>query len=136
MKSSRYNWKARQRSGDELKKSGKASFQVELDESLFGSSCATCEYDLDSNIQVLPSRKARLSEDSDEHVVKRKKLNAKQRKRLLKVVEAKEKKAKVGYSNYSTPHVLGSLLCLRESMLEWPCSFQVQSSTGNLDLHS
>lgn len=110
MKSTRYNWKARQRSGNGLKKkSGETSVQVELDESLLGSSCATCEYELDSNMQVLPSKKARLSENSDEHVVKRKKLNAKQRKRLLKVVEAKEKRAKVGYSNYSTPHVAESM---------------------------
>lgn len=91
-----YNWKARQKNRLEtVKKSSKAPFQVALDESLFGSSCPTSESPLDSNVQVLPSKKAKLSEDGDTYVPKRKKLNAKQRKRLLKVVETKEKKAKV-----------------------------------------
>ena len=106
MKRVRYNWKARLQSrGNGEGHTKKKAFRVELDESLFDGSCTNCEYPLDTNAQVLPSKKAKLNEDSDNHPAKRKKLSAKQRKRLLKVVEAKEKKAKVRYSNCSAPHV-------------------------------
>lgn len=92
-----YNWKARQKR--ESKKKSVETFSVELDESLFSSGCVTCECPLDSNVPVLPSKKVKLAEDYDSHGLKRKKLSAKQRKRLLKVVEVKEKKAKVCNSN-------------------------------------
>jgi hypothetical protein len=95
MKRVRYNWKARQ--NDHKKGEGKSVERVELDKSLFDGSCTDSEHPLDSNVQILPTKKAKLSEDSDDRVVKRKKLSAKQRKRLLKVVEAKEKKAKVPF---------------------------------------
>lgn len=95
MKRTRYNWKARQKKQQVGKKPGK-TFLVELEESLLDDSCTNAhDCPQDSNIPVLPSKKARVDEDGGEHVVKRKKLNAKQRKRLLKVVEAKQKKAKV-----------------------------------------
>ena len=87
-----YNWKARLQSGTEKGKRPTESFCVELDESVFGG---TDNLAPDTNAPVLPSKKAKLNEDEETCTVKRRKLNAKQRKRLLKVVEAKEKKAKV-----------------------------------------
>ena len=88
-----YNWRAR-RSGNEkpVKKSEKTC-HVELDESLFGSNA--CSNGLDTNVQVLPPKRPKLSDEDDTGTSKRKRLNSKQRKRLLKVVEAKEKKVKV-----------------------------------------
>ena len=116
MKRTRYNWKARQKSLPVEKKSEK-TFHVELDESLLDGGCTnTSDYPLDSNLPVLPCKKAKVDEGSGEHAAKRKKLNAKQRKRLLKVVEAKQKKAKVGHSNYSAPHVVGAWLHTKISL--------------------
>lgn len=89
-----YNWKARQRKpkSEKIKRRG---FCVELDEALFdSSSCSLDRNEEDSNVQILPPKKVKLAEDAA-GTLERKKLNAKQRKRLLKVIEAKEKKAQV-----------------------------------------
>ena len=87
-----YNWKARLQKCDAKVSSGGSSIYVELDQS-----CSSC-HEADTNAQVLLPVKQKLSEKDDIHDVnglKRKKLSVKQRKHLLKVVEAKERKAKV-----------------------------------------
>lgn len=94
-----YNWKARQqkRSHNGKLEGGarekRINFQVELEESIFGSVCESSQQD--TNVQVLPPKKEKLSEKGGFCTSKKRRLNPKQRKRLLKVVEAKEKKAKV-----------------------------------------
>ena len=95
-----YNWKARQhrpasrkheKHGGE-KREGDGPV-VELDKSLYGGN--SLKSPLDTNEEVVLPKRPRLSKDETFKDTKKKKLNAKQRKRLMKVVEAKEKKAKV-----------------------------------------
>lgn len=92
-----YNWKARQRSS---KKAGnsfslEAVPKVELDT----DPDPTDNYPDDTNLLVLPGTK-RVSSGADEgSIPKRKKLSSKQRKRLLKIVDSKERKAKVSVLN-------------------------------------
>lgn len=92
-----YNWKARRSGNDKPVEKSEKTCLVELDESLFGSNA--CSNELDTNVQVLPPKRAKLSEEYDTCTSKRKRLNSKQKKRLLKVVEAKEKKVKVYIPN-------------------------------------
>ena len=49
----------------------------------------------DTNALLLPAHRKRSAEVGGETDVKRKRLNAKQRKRLVKILETKKKKAKV-----------------------------------------
>lgn len=96
-----YNWKARQHKKDTVEKRRKATkevsknLDVELDPSVFASSNSN-DYD-GTNVQVLPSKKQKLNVGEDIGISRKKKLSSKQRKRLLKVIEVKEKKAKVGF---------------------------------------
>lgn len=95
-----YNWKARQQkpTGKRSREKGGESkgVAVELDDSLYGRKPEwSLKSPLDTNIEVVLPKRPKLSEEEGIDNQKRKKLNAKQRKRLLKVVEAKEKKAKV-----------------------------------------
>ena len=88
-----YNWKARQSGAPRrgVKTRGIISAQV------------TCVEDGDSNALVLPPKKPRVAAaaagDGGGRAAGRKKLSSRQRKHLQKVVEAKEKKAKVSVSN-------------------------------------
>ena len=91
-----YNWKARQQN---VKASswGVQGIQVELDESLRENESGRSL--LDTNQQVLPSKGGNKCSEKTCGDPKRRKLNLKQRKRLLKVIEAKERKAKVDTLN-------------------------------------
>lgn len=96
-----YNWKARQQKEKVNEKSrslkkDKTNGSPELEPSL---SYLPVQDGFDTNVEVLPSKKQKLVKEDDDDVHKRKKLSGKQRKRLLKVIEAKEKKAKVGLPN-------------------------------------
>ena len=94
-----YNWKARQQKCVANKRirghTGKEDCEghVELDQSCFSGYFEASPQD--TNAQVLPPKKPKFSDKDDLGTVKRKKLSAKQKKRLLKVIEVKEKKAKV-----------------------------------------
>lgn len=77
-----YNWKARQQK-DSQERRGKG-------ESLKESGTPI----VDTNQQILPPKRAKLGDEETCSTSKRKKLSSKQRKRLLKVIEVKEKKAK------------------------------------------
>ena len=59
----------------------------------YGNTCG-----VDTNALVLPAKKVKSDAHELESRKKRRKLSSKQRKRLQKVVEAKERKAKVGHS--------------------------------------
>lgn len=100
-----YNWKARAQQGGEKARARTGKQEVELDESLLASTYGPSP-GLDTNVEVLPPKRAKLNAEGAEGEVKRKRLNAKQKKRLLKVVQVKEKKAKVN-SNKSPLHVGG-----------------------------
>ncbi len=91
-----YNWKARQ--GKVKKVEERSSIRIEVDQSLFSSSKAYRNNDdeADTNAELLPSvKKQKLGEEDEKDAPKRKKLTKRRRKQLLKVVEAKERKAKV-----------------------------------------
>lgn len=92
-----YNWKARQQKTGTLKKHGAEAIAVpvELDSSVDGGGRELFKTPQDTNVEVLLPKKSKLTSEETASTSKRKKLNAKQRKRLLKVIEAKEKKAKV-----------------------------------------
>ncbi len=95
-----YNWKARQQKGGDSAKRKRGLIncgdaldsQTEQQRQYEGA----CEGD--TNAFILPEKKARLDLSEIESTQKRKKLSSKQRKRLQKIVEAKERKAKVSYS--------------------------------------
>ncbi len=88
-----YNWKARHRSSKKSSHSFsvEALPEVELDNGLI----ETLKVQDDSNSLVLPGTKRVNSNTDKESLPKRKKLSHRQRKRLQKIVESKEKKAKV-----------------------------------------
>lgn len=92
----RYNWKARQQKhGENSKYEGNMSLLGVLEDVQKGND-VNIALD-DSNALVLPSkRKHRGSEDADKPQPKLRKLSSRQRKRLEKIVEAKEKKSRVG----------------------------------------
>lgn len=101
-----YNWKARQSHYDQGGSRGAGRPASGLREEK-----ARLE---DSNVLVLPARRKRSVEEGEENTSKRKRLSTKQRKRLMKVLEAKEKKAKVVVLNnaHSTWEVSTGLLSL------------------------
>ena len=82
-----YNWKARQSHHDQGGGRGAGGPASGLREEK-----ARLE---DSNALVLPAHRKRSVEEGEENTSKRKRLSTKQRKRLIKVLEAKKKKAKV-----------------------------------------
>ena len=93
-----YNWKARQQRPTRKKHGSEGnSVAVELDQSVCGGRERESDLKspLDTNVEVVLPKRSKLSDEEIPNTVKRRKLNSKQRKRLLKVVEAKEKKAKV-----------------------------------------
>lgn len=79
-----YNWRARQtrHDGSTTRKSLATRFEAS-------------EQVEDINALVLPPRPKKRIKEAEERGSKRKKLSAKQRKRLMKVLEVKEKKTKV-----------------------------------------
>ena len=77
-----YNWKARQ-SGESLGRGQTARK-------------AGAEPAEDTNALVLPARSRKRVESEQDAAPKRKRLSTKQRKRLTKILEVREKKAKVG----------------------------------------
>ena len=92
-----YNWKARQQKGKTYaggqEREPEKNVHIQLVDSLLdGEACQSFQ---GSNQQVLLPKRARLSDEETCSTGKRKKLNSKQRKRLLKVIERKEKKTKV-----------------------------------------
>lgn len=93
-----YNWKARQRSA----KKASHSFSLELEavpkvELDTDRDPATENHPDDTNSLVLPGTKRSTSGADEESIPKRKKLSSKQRKRLQKIVDSKEMKAKVRF---------------------------------------
>lgn len=124
-----YNWKARQRQTKNPSKS------LTIQEVPKFEGCADVDerisYPDDTNTLILPSRK-RPDLDADvECPPKRKRLSSKQRKRLQKIIESKERKARVSFpikahptwlslafcDNYSFAHTNRELLCLTTSLL-------------------
>ena len=93
-----YNWKARQQKRVDRIRKQNLSAPVRVE---FGSPATdyvgACGDD--SNVLVLPSKRKAPDSDEAERTLKRKKLSGKQRKRLLKVLETKEKKARVSVLN-------------------------------------
>lgn len=84
----RYNWRARQSGLNKSRshsatRAGKAGGR---------EACQTPSED--TNALVLPSRPAKPPREAEDGAPKRRRLSSKQRKRLMKVLEAKEKKAK------------------------------------------
>lgn len=95
-----YNWKARQQKGNVKVRSRSLKINgngVDVESSY--SPSAPFRGVLDTNVEVLPSKKRKLddAEDGDamSKVVYKRKLSGKQRKHLLKVIEVKKRKAKV-----------------------------------------
>ena len=88
-----YNWKARQR---QTKKPNKSLTTQEVPK--FEGSTVVDErrsYPDDTNTLILPCRKRPDSDTDVECPPKRKKLSSKQRKRLQKIIESKERKVRV-----------------------------------------
>ena len=83
-----YNWRAR-RSGY----GGGTSRRDSVTSRALG--LEVCETSEDSNALILPSRPKSRLQEVESRLSKRKRLSAKQKKRLLKIVEVKEKKKKV-----------------------------------------
>lgn len=83
-----YNWKARQYSVNKISASINSP-KIEPDQVYLSGTNGSNSDDL-----ILPNRK-RLDSSIEEYTPKRKKLSSKQRKRLQKIIESKEKKAKV-----------------------------------------
>ena len=79
-----YNWKARQSSKDKPTNRDLAT----------GRRDGTTHVQ-DTNTLVLPTRSIKPLTESEEKAPKRKKLSSKRRKRLMKILEVKEKKKKV-----------------------------------------
>ena len=95
-----YNWKARQRKAHS--NGGGSEGMVPQEEGLSESDAFMCWTGVgpsargaDSNALVLPSKRKKTDGNTTEPAPKRKKLSAKQKKRLQKIVEAKERKAQV-----------------------------------------
>lgn len=82
-----YNWKARQSGHD-----GRSSCRVSVASRTRPGTSQPAE---DTNALVLPSKPKKRIEEVVDRGSKRKRLNAKQRKRLMKVLEVKEKKDRV-----------------------------------------
>ena len=92
-----YNWKARQHKRSGFRHNQECVLGSDLPVVELGSSAT--EYVAtrvdDSNVLVVPSKRKIVDSSEFERAPKRKKLSGKQRKRLQKVVEAKEKRARV-----------------------------------------
>lgn len=93
-----YNWRARQHKRSGFRHNQQSVWGSDLPMVELGSSAT--EYVVgtrvnDSNVLVLPSKRKVADSSEFERAPKRKKLSGKQRKRLQKVVEAKEKRARV-----------------------------------------
>ena len=82
-----YNWRARQSGND--KRRPHPSLSAGKTGSAASEPCG------DTNALVLPPRAEKRLKGTEERAPKRKRLSAKRRKRLMKVLDAKEKKAKV-----------------------------------------
>lgn len=87
-----YNWKARQQKA--LSNVGVERAVPEI-EGLSDVDALYCAGVGDSNALVLPSKRKKTRTDDVEPAPKRKKLSTRQKKRLQKIVEAKERKAQV-----------------------------------------
>lgn len=99
-----YNWKARQRKHQrDVDTRERVVPKVEgLSET---DAYLTCEGVGDSNVLVLSAKRKKVDTDNVEPAPKRRKLSVKQRKRLQKIVEAKEKKAQVCFQIMRTTRV-------------------------------
>lgn len=90
-KSKGYNCKARQarRGEGDHRRNGKN------EPSTTGSAEYYCADGGDTNAPVLPAKRKPVEEESSKREVKRKKLSNREKKRLTKIVEIKEKKSRV-----------------------------------------
>ena len=90
-----YNWRARQKQPKSVKKAREKHVEA-VGNILYNKEVeyATLE---DTNALVLPAKRKRSRQDEDGEAPKKKKLSSSQRKRLQKIVEAKERKAKVNF---------------------------------------
>ena len=82
----RHNWKARQAQVDE-KKSQTLSNVVDMK--------LQTAVEGDTNILALPSKRSKKTKQQNDGSTKRQRLNSKQKKRLKKILERKEKSSKV-----------------------------------------
>ena len=89
-----YNWRARQQK--KARSSVAAAKGVpELENFLETDTGLYTGLRGDSNALVIPSKRKKTRDDDAEPAPKRKKLSSKQKKRLQKIIEAKERKAQV-----------------------------------------
>ena len=99
-KKRRYNWKARQqKKGDGDKDRQKKHVSSEALESVYVASKYEGTREDSSNAFILPSKRKKIEPEESEEEPARKKLSSKQKKRLQKIIETKEQKAKVSCSN-------------------------------------
>lgn len=109
LKKKRFNWKARQQTKGETRKTSKAAYaQVEgllaQADAKLDSYLATAD-ETDSNVLVIPPKKRKTRQEEEVGGVesKRSKLSNRERKKLKKIVEAKEKKTKVSDNSNCCP---------------------------------
>ena len=128
-----YNWRARQhkrsgfRNNQELLLSSDFPL-VELESSATEYVGARVD---DSNVLVLPSKRKGVDSSESERTPKRKKLSGKQRKRLQKIIEAKEKKARV--SVLIKKHCTWVLICV--VIYAMPCGSQLKNKALEFNFH-
>ena len=88
-----YNWKARRQKAQSNVGAERSVPEIE------GLSVADTSYHAgvpdDSNALILPSKRKKIKTEDADPAPKRKKLSSKQKKRLQKIVEAKQRKAQV-----------------------------------------
>ena len=89
-----YNWKARQQKTAQYNVGAERSIPVEI-EGLSDDADAYYAGVDDSNAVVLPCKRKKIRTDDVEPAPRRKKLSTRQKKRLQKIVEAKERKERV-----------------------------------------
>lgn len=134
-KKHRFNWRARQghtkferkRDDKNSQECGDLMEDICSEEVEYGCNAAA---DDDTNALVLPSKRKKTNKDGDGEVAKKKKLSSAQRKRLQKVVEAKERKAKVSCSLLQLmPIELISSRIIQWKAQKWASCYSSEEST-------
>ena len=97
-----YNWKARQQKAVTNGGRGKGTLLPEVE----GLSEASyhCTTSHDSNALILPSKRKKADATKDESAPKRKKLSAKQKRRLQKILDTRKKKEQVSGCFLNSAH--------------------------------
>lgn len=99
-----YNWKARQQKTSQCDVGAERSIP---EHEIEGLSDADAYYSSvgDSNALILPCKRKKIRTDDVEPAPRRKKLSTRQKKRLQKIVEAKERKERVCFQLMRTTRV-------------------------------